>query len=59
MTFLTTCAQDHFTWKNVLPAGERRVGPLTVISFPVDEDRDGTMLAEAVFDDVSLTTRAM
>jgi len=40
VTFLTTCAQDHFTWKNVLPAGERRVGPLTVIFFPVDEDRN-------------------
>lgn len=40
VTFLTTCAQDHFTWKNVLPAGERHVGPLTVISFPVDENRD-------------------
>ena len=39
VTFLTTCAQDHFTWKNVLPAGERRIGALTVNFFPVDEDR--------------------
>ena len=40
VTVLTTCATDHFTWKNVLPAGERRIGALKVIFFPVDEDRD-------------------
>jgi glycosyltransferase involved in cell wall biosynthesis len=40
VTVLTTCAQDHFTWKNTLPPGRRTIGPLTVHSFPVDEDRD-------------------
>ena len=37
---LTTCATDHFTWNNVLPAGERTVGPLHAHFFPVDADRD-------------------
>lgn len=40
VSFLTTCAQDHFTWANVLPPGERRFGSLTVRYFPVDEARD-------------------
>jgi glycosyltransferase involved in cell wall biosynthesis len=38
--FLTTCAVNHFTWANELPAGERKVGTLTVRYFPVDEQRD-------------------
>jgi glycosyltransferase involved in cell wall biosynthesis len=40
VTFLTTCAQDHFTWANVLPPGERRVDGMAVRYFPVDESRD-------------------
>jgi glycosyltransferase involved in cell wall biosynthesis len=40
ITFLTTCAQDHFTWKNDLPAGTRRIGNMDVMFFPVDADRD-------------------
>lgn len=40
VTFLTTCARDHFTWKNELPEGDRRIGDMTVRFFPVDEDRD-------------------
>ena len=40
VTFLTTCATDHFTWANVLPPGERRVGGITVRCFPVDTTRD-------------------
>lgn len=40
VTFLTTCAQNHFTWDNTLPPGRRRVGRLDVNFFPVDEDRD-------------------
>ncbi len=39
-TFLTTCARDHFTWANELPAGERRHEGLRVVFFPVDERRD-------------------
>ncbi len=34
--FLTTCATNHFTWENELPAGRRRVGDLDVHRFPVD-----------------------
>ena len=37
---LTTCARDHFTWKNEIPAGTRTFGNLTVTFFPVNEDRD-------------------
>ena len=40
VSFLTTCARDHFTWNNELPAGTRQVGDLSVSFFPVDEDRD-------------------
>lgn len=40
VTFLTTCAQNHFTWANELPPGPRRIGTLDVIFFPVDTDRD-------------------
>ncbi len=40
VTFLTTCAQDHFTWANVLPPGERRVDGMTVRYFAVDATRD-------------------
>lgn len=40
VTFLTTCARDHFTWENVLPPGERRFGRLRVLFFPVDATRD-------------------
>lgn len=46
VTLLTTCAEDHFTWANSRPAGTRQVGPLEVMFFPVDEDRDvGRFLA--------------
>ena len=34
---LTTCAVDHHTWKNSLPAGEAREGGVTVRRFPVAE----------------------
>lgn len=40
VTFLTTCATNHFTWENTLSPGSRRVGELEVHFFPVDE-RDG------------------
>ncbi|MBM4150011.1 MAG: glycosyltransferase family 1 protein, partial [Lentisphaerae bacterium] len=33
--FLTTCARDHFTWKNEHPAGERAIDGMTVRFFPV------------------------
>jgi glycosyltransferase involved in cell wall biosynthesis len=40
VTFLTTCARNHFTWANDLPPGEREINGMKVILFPVDEHRD-------------------
>ncbi len=40
VTFLTTCARNHFTWENELPAGVVRVDGMDVHYFPVDADRD-------------------
>lgn len=40
VTFLATCARDHFTWANELPPGRRRAGDLEVELFPVNADRD-------------------
>ena len=37
VTLLTTCARDHFSWKNEWPAGRTRAGALDVIRFAVDE----------------------
>ncbi len=37
---LTTCAKNHFTWENEIPAGSHRAGPLTIHCFPVDGGRD-------------------
>lgn len=40
VTFLTTCARDHFTWENKVPPGKRDIDGLHVHFFPVDENRD-------------------
>jgi glycosyltransferase involved in cell wall biosynthesis len=40
VTFLTTCAQDHFSWANAFPPGEVRRAGVRVLRFPVNEDRD-------------------
>jgi len=40
VTFLTTCATDHFTWANEIPPGTRSFDGVEVMFFPVDEDRD-------------------
>jgi glycosyltransferase involved in cell wall biosynthesis len=40
VTIVTTCAQDHLTWRNHYPAGETRVGNLRVLRFPVARERD-------------------
>ncbi len=37
---LTTCAQDHFTWANVLPPGTTVQGSVTVRRFPTVQARD-------------------
>lgn len=40
VSFLTTCASDHFTWKNELPEGESDADGIKLIRFPVDGGRD-------------------
>lgn len=52
VTFLTTCAQSHFSWENTLPPGQRKIGQLDVHFFPVDADRNvGEFLrAQALID---------
>ncbi len=40
VTFLTTCAQNHFTWENTLSPGRKTYENLEVEFFPVDQDRD-------------------
>jgi glycosyltransferase involved in cell wall biosynthesis len=40
VTIVTTCAQDHITWRNHYPAGETRDGALRVLRFPVARERD-------------------
>ncbi|HMP77480.1 MAG TPA: glycosyltransferase family 4 protein [Kiritimatiellia bacterium] len=38
--FLTTCASDHFSWKNDRAPGEKTINGVQVHFFPVNEDRD-------------------
>lgn len=38
--FLTTCAEDHFTWANAREPAVEQHGGMTVKYFRVDEDRD-------------------
>lgn len=40
VTFLTTCARNHFTWANERPAGTVEQDGMTVRFFPVDAERD-------------------
>ena len=40
VSFLTTCASDHVTWANEVPAGVKEVEGLQVHFFPVDSNRD-------------------
>ena len=40
VTFLSTCATDHFSWKNDSEPGPRNVDGLDVNLFPVADDRD-------------------
>ena len=41
---LTTCARDHRTWANELPAGQTFDGPISVRRFPVDERNIGEFI---------------
>ena len=40
VTFLATCAENHFTWENSLPAGKKTIEGIEVIRFPVDRKED-------------------
>lgn len=40
VTFLSTCATDHFSWKNDSEPGRRNIEGLDVQLFPVADDRD-------------------
>ncbi|HPA77303.1 MAG TPA: glycosyltransferase family 4 protein [Kiritimatiellia bacterium] len=40
VTFLATCAENHFTWENSIPAGSKMIGDLEVVYFPVDSNRN-------------------
>ncbi len=40
VTFLTTCARNHVTWRNEASPGRERIAGMTVVRFPVDEKRD-------------------
>lgn len=44
--FLTTCAVDHATWKNVRPPGTARHNGLKVHYFLVDESRDAALFLQ-------------
>ena len=34
---LTTCAEDHYTWRNVYPAGCETINGVPIHRFPVDK----------------------
>jgi glycosyltransferase involved in cell wall biosynthesis len=40
ISVLTTCARDYVTWRNELPVGRDRDGPVEVWRYPVTEERD-------------------
>jgi glycosyltransferase involved in cell wall biosynthesis len=39
---LTTCAEDHYTWRNVYPPGEETINGIPVRRFLVDRERNVT-----------------
>jgi glycosyltransferase involved in cell wall biosynthesis len=42
---LTTCARDHFTWRNELPAGTKVIDGVTVHRFRVTQAKDHGVMA--------------
>lgn len=38
--YLTTCARNHFTWENEIPAGRVSIAGINVHYFPVDANRN-------------------
>ena len=47
---LTTCARDYVTWRNELPPGEERIGPVRVRRFEVSRERDADDFGRRSFD---------
>jgi glycosyltransferase involved in cell wall biosynthesis len=45
VTVLTTCAVDHYTWKNALPPGPDAVEGISVRRYPVTVSRDRQLMA--------------
>lgn len=45
VTVLTTCAVDHYTWKNALPPGADLVDGIPVRRYPVTVARDRSLMA--------------
>jgi glycosyltransferase involved in cell wall biosynthesis len=45
VTVLTTCAVDHYTWKNALPPGPDIVDGIPVRRYPVTVARDRSLMA--------------
>lgn len=43
---LTTCAEDHYSWRNVYPAGPERINNILIRRFPVDRERDMARFGE-------------
>jgi len=43
---LTTCAEDHYSWRNVYPAGPERINNILIRRFPVDHERDMARFGE-------------
>jgi len=41
---LTTCARDHFTWRNELPQGATRINGVAVHRYPVTRPREYTTM---------------
>ncbi|NCD32286.1 MAG: glycosyltransferase [Spartobacteria bacterium] len=50
VTFLTTCAENHNTWENVLPEGRKKVGQIDVIRFPVNSTRNARLFKQMQID---------
>jgi len=46
VTVLTSCAADYLSWRNTYPPGPSRVGPVSVIRFPVERPRNTHHFAE-------------
>lgn len=40
VTVLTSCAADHLSWANQLPAGKAAEGPVEVLRFPAERSRE-------------------